>query len=302
MSDNLMAKVAGDLRAIVELHEKLLTQAVHSANDPLMPGGLAMVELGYVASPAQWQWQIDEHERLASESEDTFVRDAQPDLSHEDDLWEPPLQTLLFWSEDWRNTRGYPLEGRRPTIATEANFLRGSLDWAWDEEVHFEEFVRDVETARKRIEDTLREGERTLRGVPCMYDECKGKRLERKMRPLYHDGERVRDGKGNGLWEFEDWRCKRCRRTWNEDEYARMVTAASERTKFEDIDGETWCSADYAARKVERSVKTIRTWINREELATLCLIAGRRLPYVSLEDVRELSEVRKTRTRSNDVA
>lgn len=289
MSVNLMAKVAGDLRAIVELHERLLTQAVHSANDPLMPGGLAMVELAHVASPTEWQWNLDEIERFAAESDELCVRDAQPDISHEDDSWEPPLQTLLFWSEQWRLDRGYPLENRQPNVGTEAAFLRHSVDWAWDNEPHFDNFVTDVATARRRIEDTLHEGERSLRGAPCMYETCGGTRVVRKIQPK-------RDKDGNKIWEWSDWHCPKCHRSWDEDQYARNVTAAHERTKFEEINGETWCSYDYAARRVGRPEGTIRAWVARTKnpttdndrlypIATACLIRGRRTKFVRLADV-----------------
>lgn len=298
MSLNLQADVASDLRAIVTLHERLLTQAVHDANDRLLPGGKAMVDLAYVGSPETWANLIDGKERAWSA--DPYVRmEDMPDWTEaEDDSWEPPLQTLCYWSDQWRVIHDKELDGRRATIGTETNFLRWCLEWAWDNEPHFEDLAKDVALARRRLEDTLHDGQRLIQGVPCMYDECGGRRLQRKLRPKYdRDGERVRDAKGNGLWDFEDWTCPKCKRTWTEDEYARNVTAAHERAKVETIDGTTWCAPDYAARKVDRSVKTIRTWINRDELATLCLIAGRRLSYVCLDDVRVLADGRARRVR-----
>lgn len=111
-----------------------------------------------------------------------------------------------------------------------------------------------------------------------MYPDCKGSRLVRKI-----------DNRG----ERTDWRCPRCQREWDDDRYAQMVTAAHEASKFEDIDGDTWCSVEYAQRKTGRSVKTIRTWIGRGELDTVCIIAGRRLKYVRLEQVRERHEAAK---------
>ena len=164
-------KVKSNLRVIVELHARLLTQAVHSANDPLMPGGLAMVELGNVADPHRWRLQVDGLERkyLADKADGYDV--TPPDFSQDDDEWGPPLQTLLFWSEAWRLDRGYPLEGRRPTIGTEAAFLRLSVDWAWDHEPHFDNFAQDVGLARRRVEDTLREGDRAER-TRVVCDRC----------------------------------------------------------------------------------------------------------------------------------
>lgn len=255
-------KVAQDLSAIEDMSAALLTQATHKAGDHDMPGGNAMVALAHVASPQAWEhvYEAAEHNgRDASYAED------------HDDVWEPPLQTLLFWSEAWREEHGYLLDGR-PTIASEANFIRWCLNWAWDNEPHFKDMADDIHKARRRLEDILYAGERVERGVPCMYDECKGARLTRTI-----------DDHG----QRSDWRCPRCRREWDDDRYAQMVTAAHEATKFEDIAGETWCSVDYAARETGRKVKTIRTWINRGEVASVCIVAGRRTQFVKLDEVRD---------------
>lgn len=275
MTDNPRADVAQDLRTIVALHDDLLTQAVHSANDPLMPGGQAMVELAYVALPSQYARQIDYLEE---------VLETYPDLNHEDDSWEPPLQTLLFWSERWRIDRGFPLEDRRPTIGSEAHFLRTSVDWAWENELHFEDFVKDVADAKRRIENTLSAGNRVaFRGVPCMYESCRGTQLVRKTVP-------TRGKNGKKTWRLSDWHCPKCKRSWDDDAYARMVTAAHVAAQREEIAGQTWVSLEHAARDVGRPVKTLRTWIDRGLLAVVCVITGRRPRFVPLEDVREQHE------------
>ena len=124
-----------------------------------------------------------------------------------------------------------------------------------------------------------------------MYDECRGVRLVRKLEP-------TRAADGSKLWRLTDWFCPRCHRRWTPERYASMVTAAHESTKFEDIDGETWCSTDYAARHVGRPESTLRAWLHRGHLATVCLLAGRRLRYVSLTDVLAQDERAKRRTRS----
>jgi hypothetical protein len=196
-----------------------------------------------------------------------------------DDLW-PAVQVLAFWSEDYRRQLHMDHDGWRPTLVTEAKFLRNTdvAEWIWNNELHWDDYAADVARAKAKLENVLVEGERAERGVPCLYEECRGARLERRLEPYSQDGEKA--------WRWTKWTCPRNRNhAWTEDEYARMVTAAHERTKFEDIDGQEWCSIDYAARRVERSVKTIRTWVNREELSTLCLIAGRRLPFVVLSEL-----------------
>lgn len=287
--------VSANLRAILDMAERLEARAIDRAGDDI-PGGEAMVNLALVADMTVWE----RRDELAG-------GDLAP-YEDPDQMWSA-FQMLRFWSEQWRIDLDMDHDDPRwrPSLASEAAFLRNPdvLAWAWDNEPHFEEFAADVATAKSRLENVLSEGVRSIRGVPCMYDECKGKRLVRKMKPMYRtqtvDGEkvrvRVRDERGNGLWELEDWHCPRCHRRWDEDAYAAMVTAANEAAKVEVIDGQTWCTTDYAARKVGRPASTVRVWLHREELTVACMIAGRRLPFVSLEEVRDLSEARPARSR-----
>lgn len=276
-----IAKVAGYLTEIIDMEAKLEAEAENKANDALMPGGLAMVALAGVANLEAWEHQY--------ETAESFGRAADHVLD-EDDAWEPPLQTLCFWSEQWRAEHGAEY-GKRPTIASEANYIRWALDWAWGNELHWSDFETDIRKAKERLESLLMAGERADRGAPCLYDACKGVRLVRKLEP-YGNAE------GKRAWRHTDWHCPKCKRSWDEDGYARMVTAAHEASKAEVIDGETWCAIDYAARAVDRSPKTIRSWVQREEISTVCIIQGRRIRFVSLAEVRtrhEQSKKRKTR-------
>lgn len=258
-----VTKVAQDLRAIEDMGVLLLTQAVHKANDRDIPGGNAMVALAPVANPEAW-----EHRYEASEE-----RGAGDYVEDQDATWEPPLQTLLFWSGEWRREHGHELD-RRPTITSEAAFIRWALNWAWENEPHFADFARDIRSARARLEAELREGEQIERGAPCLYDACKGERLTRQL---------VREKR---RWVWTGWKCGRCQRTWTDDRYAAMVTAANEAAKTEQIDAETWSTIEYAARDVGRSVKTIRTWITAGKVSEACIIAGRRKKFVNLDQVR----------------
>ena len=77
-----------------------------------------------------------------------------------------------------------------------------------------------------------------------------------------------------------------------------MVAAANHAAQVEEVGTEMWASVEYAAAHVGRSVKTIRTWVNRGRVAEACLIAGRRLRFVSLDDVRARhAEAKKPRGR-----
>jgi hypothetical protein len=277
-----VTKVARNLSAIEDMTAQLLTQAIHKANDREMPGGDAMTALAHVASLTDWERRIEVTEAVWWESPETTHED-RPDWlgSDEDDTWEPPLQTLLFWSEQWRDVHGYDLD-RRPTIASEAGFIRWALNWAWENEPHFEDFAREMEAVQRRMENMLYAGVRVERGAPCLYDECKGRRI---VRHVDDNGERT------------DWRCSSCKREWDEDRYAQMVTAAHEAAKFEEVAGDMWCSVDYASRDTGRSPKTIRTWINRGELSTACVIAGRRTKFVKLDEVRKRHEQAELRRK-----
>ena len=274
MSEHPTVKVAQILSEIVTLDAALLTQAVSNGDHPDMPGGPAMAALGNVANMEAWENQHQATERYGKAY--TSVVDEDPD-----EAWSA-FQLLEFWSEQWRAIHGAEY-GKRPTIATEANFIRYLLGWAWDNEPQWSDFAADMKRAKARLEGILVAGDRSERGAPCLYDECGGVRLVRKLVPKPGpDGEKT--------WVHSDWHCPKCKRTWDEDRYWANVKAANERAQREEIDGEAWTSVEYAARVTDRSPKTIRTWINRGHVATVCIIEGKRIKFVSLDDVIERHE------------
>lgn len=291
-TESPLVKVARDLREIETLHEALIAQAIQKASDRLMPGGPAMVALAPVASPDDWSETLAavEFRHLATCDKLDHTRCQYAQHVEDEDGVETPLQTLLFWSEAWRARFGYEL-GRRPTMRTEANFLRGCLEWAWDNEPAWDDFRKDIGDARTRIENLLLAGVRAERGAPCMYDECRGSRLVRKLEPF-------RNEQGEKGWRHSNWHCPKCHRQWDEDAYSRHVTAAHERTKFEVIYGETWCSVEYAARHIGRPQGTVRAWLSRGRLSTACMIAGRRLKFVPLAEVEEIHRGSQERKRA----
>lgn len=270
-----VTKVARNLSAIEELVCHLEAQAIHKANDRELPGGEAMVALAGVANLEAWQNIVDTTLRIAYEYGDPL-----PELD-DDDANEPPLQTLCFWSEQLRREHGDEY-GKRPTIASEAGYLRFMLNWMWDHEPHWDDFAHDIATAKTRLENMLRSGVRVaFRGAPCLYDECKGARLVRKTVP-------TRDKDGNKAWRLTDWHCPRCKKSWTEEAYARNIYAAIERQHFDDLGtSDTWCSISRAARRVDRPQGTIRSWVSRGEVASACLLGDARevRTFVLLEDV-----------------
>lgn len=279
-----MVTVARNLREIERLANELQAQAIADSRSRLMPGGRAMVAMAPVANLEAWENLNAATDRAAGRSTVAALTGIGKAYTSDEDedpekAW-PPFQMLVFWSEGWRSETGteYDDERWKPTIQSEASFLRHALEWAWDNEAQWDDFAKDVATAKTKLENILSEGERAERGVPCWYEECKGVNLVRKIQPK-------RDKDGHKVWELSDWHCPKCHRSWDEDAYARMVTAGNEAAKVVTIGDETWVSVDYAARKFKRTVKTIRTWVNRGHVATSCVIAGRRTQFVLLSDV-----------------
>lgn len=281
MSDHI--EFLRDLRAIEDMDDALEDQALHRASDHEFPGGDALVMLGPSANMTAYQHQVaaalvGSYDGPAGE----YDQDSDP---------APPLLVLASWEDIIRSERDEPTS-LRATIARAADYLRRVAGWAWSESedgptfLPADEMATDVRRLRLRMESVLLEGVRPERGVPCMYDECGGARL---FRLIDDHGER------------SDWQCPKCRRTWSEEDYWRNVGAANGRLKTEIIEGVTWATYDHAAREVGRPQATIRKWVHEGSIATACMILGRRMRFVSLDDVRE-RDTQATRGRGGDRA
>lgn len=225
-------KVARDLREICDLSQSLADQAVARHSDHLMPGGEAMVMLAPVGDPEAWQHQFDAREELGRSTDH---------VDDEDEAWEPPLQTLLFWSEAWRADHGKTSD-RRPTVESEAGFLRGLLDWIYDNEPRWDDFAADVRSARVRLENVLYDGERDETGAPCLY--CRAF--------LYRD----RDKSGGFV---DSYTCRRCQRHYPADEYRFAVAAAAKAHAG-------WLPMTQLVERCEVRAGTVRVWANRGEV------------------------------------
>lgn len=278
MNENI--KFLHDLRAIEELYDTLEDQALHRSGDHEFPGGDALVMLGPSANMAAYQHQVvaalvGRYDGPAGE----YDQDSDP---------APPLLVLASWEDIVREERNEPTS-LRATIPRAADYLRRTAEWAWsdnsDGEPNFlpaDEMATDVRRLRARMESVLLAGIRPERGVPCMYDECGGASLFRAI-----------DDHGNR----SDWQCPKCRRTWTAEDYARNVLDNMRRVKTEVIEGTEWVAIDVAAIKVRRSERTIKTWVARGDVATACMVVGRRQKFVSLADVTECDTNAKRRTR-----
>ena len=193
-----LVKVAQHLRAIEDMHARLLDHAqAHAKTHPGgndLPGGEAMAQLGPVANLEAWESRQQATERYARAY--TSAPDEDPD-----EAWSA-FQTLRFWSEDWRRERGADYEMVH-TVATEAAFLRECLAWAWEQEPHWDEFAADVDRARVRLENLLREGERADRSrVTCT--ECDS---APQLIKVWAD-----------RLEADEWKCPACKRRYTEEQ------------------------------------------------------------------------------------
>lgn len=290
MTTTATARVARDLTEILEMSDLLHDRAMQQAGHKLMPGGNAMVALGPVSSPGQWAEQLDDLEEAAYATSHAYGVDIEaiwPVHDEQPDDWEPPLQTLLYWSERWRQIHRYP---RRdfPTLESESAFIKWALDWAVEEEPRWREFTADIERAKRRLEDVLHRGTRAVaRGVTCLY--CRTTRLIRTTIP-------TRGPNGEKAWKLTDWHCPRCKRSWDDNKYAAMIFAEIDRHNYDTFDGDLWCTVGRAALITGRGQPTIRSWMQRQEVASACQISTRRI-FVSRQAVEARDQLAKDRRR-----
>jgi hypothetical protein len=293
--DDPTLDVARDLRAIVDLCKLLHDQAVHRASHHDMPGGDALVMLAPVASPEAWENRRETIERAWLNAEpkpgvggywdweqDCWVErdDSREEFPPCDDdaNWEPPLQTMLFWSEAWRLEHNATID-LRPTVVSEAGWLGELIGWAYDHEPHFADFAADMANVRRRLEAVLYAGERDQHGVaPC--DQC-GHRLIRETderrdcgcdgfsTPTDHSLHRAnlcclacrtRLGEGHARHDQgglrDRWVCTGCWRVYNRDEYDELIARDSR-------DNATALTVDKLVERFDVTVGQVRMWALR---------------------------------------
>lgn len=297
-----VTKVARNLTEIENLTASLPAQAAHKAADRLMPGGMAMVMLGPDADLDEWAEQIAyaELRHYATCEKDSHKGCTVAGAEHvedEDDQWtEDPLRTLLFWTDEWRERHGYPLEGREATIVGEVKFLRWCLNWAWENEPHFEDFADDVHQVRLRLESALLAGRRAERSrVRCPNPECENKPrliLVRARRHAARDADLLEQV---ATIQTEDhWKCTACKTRYDADAYRRaygqqLRSQGAERyVPFRD--------ALATLRDQGRPERTVRKWVIDGEVDAYCDRSTRRL-MVWWPDLWRLHLATQTRNR-----
>lgn len=261
-TDDQLLAVARDLRQIEVLDLDLAAHAIGRSAHRDMPGGPGMVMLAPDANLEAWEHRIEAAEEAHYE---WCARDTHRDcriadhVQDHDEAIEPPLQTLLFWSEQWRTEHGRELD-TRPTIASEAGFLRRVLEWAWSHEPRFDDFAADVRQARYRIENLLRAGHRAHRTrVPCNQPGCTS---TPRLVKVYAAEARN-----------DHYRCPGCKHRYNEGEFERAYAAQLRSEGAERYVPKV--DAVHTLRGLQRSERTIRSWFApAERVADRCTECG----------------------------
>lgn len=226
-----VVKVARDLTEIEKLTVALEAEVPRLAQDRLMPGGRALVALARHADLDEWSERIAAAELRHYAScdkvshRDCTVHNAEHVEDEDDQHAEDPLRTLLWWADAWRTRYGYPLEGRTPTLRSEAHFLRGMLDAAWDSDAEWSRFATDVNQVRRRLEDLVHAGQRAERSrVLCPHCE-KHPQLVRVYALRKHElPEKDEDVR---WWQLLDhFKCpnSECRHRFDDSEFRRVYT------------------------------------------------------------------------------
>lgn len=251
-----VVKVARDLTEIIRLTCRLRAQAVTKANDKLMPGGPAMVALASVANPDEWAEKIAAAELWhfakcdQASHKDCVIRGAEHVEDEDDQDAEDALRILRWWSEERRQRYDFPLGDRRPSLTSEASFLRWALDGMWRDEPQWGDFAADVNKARRKLEDVLHAGMRQQRTrVPCNRPTC-----EKRPRLIKVYGETE---------AFDHYKCPACKYRFDVDEYQRAYAEQLRSKGAERFVPIREAIATLAAHG--RSENTVRKWLASDE-------------------------------------
>ena len=264
-----VVKVARDLREIERLvadEGEVVARANAVIDGTALAGGLAMVELAGAAKPDELAELIAfaelHHLAACAKADHKKCRIAGAEHVEDQDAdWGPALQTLLFWSEALRNGRGEDY-GRRPTVASEANYLRYQLDAMWRDEPHWDDFAADIRQARTRLENVLHAGRRAERTrVTC--DRCDA---DEQLVKVYG-----RDEAG------DRWKCTMCKAWFDAQGFA---AAHAKQLRSEGAQRFIPLADAIGTLKAQgRSERTIRKWLQPvEHVADQCAVCGAQWP------------------------
>ena len=231
-----------------------------------IPGGNALVRLG----PGGAGWDASSRRGNREHVADEHEHDPQS------------VEGLLaIHEDDWRHQLGHPAAGPA-TVAGSVGYLTSQLDRMAQAYSEFDSFAEDMRRLRTGLKADLGLSERPVTGADCF--DC-GERLVRRYRYPGDQHQPPYDPRvGPGLEDH--YTCERCERTYTHAEYMLAV-----RSHHADQAVGEWRPASIAAHLVDRSFRTIQTWINTPdvEVAAACRLTDRRL-VVWMPDVIELAK------------
>lgn len=221
-------QVARDLRAIVELYGELPAEAEYRGD----PTGEAVLLLGHIANVEAFGYRLD----------------AAKDATHAGDQVElDALFVLGSWEEAVREERDQPSD-LRARVDRAADYLRDQIDWMLDSDdlgnmnfLGIDQMATDLAAVRNHLENVLKAGERSDKGVPCMT--C-GTALVK-------------------VWgadeDSDKWHCKRCHKWSTPAQYELAV-------KQDYLRHAEWLTADDMAAQWRIPVGTVKSWAQRGKL------------------------------------
>lgn len=239
--DRVRVQVARDLRAIVEMYEKLPEHAEAEGD----PTGEAVLLLGHVANVEAFGYRLD----------------AAKDTSHAADQVElDALFVLASWEEVVREERDQPTD-LRATVQRAADYLRESTTWMLSEDEHgnmrflaIDQMLTDLHVVRSHLENVLKDGIRADRGVPCMG--CRSPLVK-----VWGEDE-----------EHDRWHCPTCDE-WSTHEQYMLIVRADYLANAE------WLTAEDMASTWRIPLGTIKSWSSRGQIEKKVNVDTGRMVY-----------------------
>lgn len=183
-----------------------------------------------------------------------------------------PLFCLGTWDMIWRDALEHD-DIEVLTLAGTVDYLDRTMSYmAGYEHVPFEDFARDLRQCASHLEAVLHDGEQVDRTrVPCL--KC-GTLLERRF----------------GIQAALDGHvCPKCKRTYDDEEF--RLAKADWLSREE---AERYVLIADAAQAIDRSEHTLRTWMKRDKVRSMCDRLTHRL-HVWWPDVRDQEREAKVR-------
>lgn len=218
-----IGEARNDLNLIGTLSARLLGEAIRRGIN-----SEATMLNGPAGDPEAWGYR--RMSALAGRIDGAWLEDCRDELH--------PLWVVGTWEMLVRDTLDQP-SAERLTLTEARAYLDGHLTrLAHLADFAFDELSRDLRACRGHLEDVLAEGEREVRGAPCIKCE----------RPLLRDDQD----------DEESWWCARCKRRSNSEQY-RLAVAVAYRANAKKLP-----VVDLAER-INVPAGTIRRWAAKSE-------------------------------------